>query len=79
VGLISGAFRIEVECWLVALITGIFPILRIIHFFKDVAANRRMQRAGLCKVCRYDLRAHEHGDKCPEYGTLIESAVQRLQ
>ncbi len=33
------------------------------------AAKRRTN--GLCPICRYNLRAHHPGDKCPECGTAI--------
>ena len=28
-----------------------------------------------CKVCRYDLRAHSAGQRCPECGTVIPSSL----
>jgi hypothetical protein len=74
VGRINGAFRIEFQCWLVALFTGIFPIIKIAQLFKGLAMRRRKQSAGLCQVCRYDTRAHAPGQKCPECGTLIETS-----
>jgi hypothetical protein len=33
----------------------------------------RRLKPGLCPKCRYDLRAHAPGQKCPECGTLIET------
>jgi hypothetical protein len=36
-------------------------------------ATRRPPAANCCAVCRYDLRAHKPGDKCPECGTLVPS------
>ena len=34
-------------------------------------SDRQMQRAGLCRICSYDLRAHSPGQLCPECATLI--------
>jgi hypothetical protein len=36
--------------------------------------RRRRTPAGHCPTCRYDLRAHAPGQKCPECGTVIPTA-----
>ena len=33
---------------------------------------RKRQQAGLCPTCRYDLRAHAKGERCPECGTRVQ-------
>jgi hypothetical protein len=42
-----------------------------------VVRRRRVRRhaRGLCTVCRYDLRAHSAGDRCPECGTGTKGAA----
>lgn len=49
--------------------------LFIPSLFRIVAQIRRRGRNGdsvcLCPTCRYDLRAHNPGDKCPECGNVM--------
>jgi hypothetical protein len=37
--------------------------------------RRRRILPGTCPTCHYDLRAHAPGQKCPECGTVIETAI----
>jgi hypothetical protein len=52
-------------------------LVSIFHFsllFLDRRQERRRrQTKGLCPKCRYDLRAHRPGDKCPECGTPVQA------
>jgi hypothetical protein len=41
--------------------------------------RRRRPTPGLCPACRYDLRAHAPGQKCPECGTVIATPPAVLQ
>jgi hypothetical protein len=41
------------------------------HWGYAVYAHRRAVRQGFCPSCRYDLRAHQPGQKCPECGAVI--------
>jgi hypothetical protein len=38
--------------------------------------RRRRPKPGLCPKCRYDLRAHAAGQKCPECGAVIKTPSQ---
>jgi len=40
--------------------------------------TRRQKRLGLCLHCRYDLRAHPPGARCPECGTPVPSRTHTL-
>ena len=51
-----------------ALSFAILPALA----FRSLRRRRKAAQLGLCPKCRYDLRAHEPGARCPECGTSIE-------
>jgi hypothetical protein len=55
--------------WALALLLGVTPPL-----FRDLGAQRRrrLERAGLCPGCGYDLRATP--GRCPECGTPAAGA-----
>ena len=58
-----------VPLWFVLVLTLVFPVRWVwltVRQRKDIP-----ERA--CKVCRYDLRAHSAGQRCPECGTVISS------
>ena len=52
----------------------LFAILPCVWGVGRWRAARRVG-TGLCPVCRYDLRAHRAGDKCPECGTVVAANV----
>jgi hypothetical protein len=59
---------ISIPLYLLALFAAIPSALGIF-----LLSRRRRPIPGLCPICRYDLRAHAPGQKCPECGTLIET------
>jgi predicted RNA-binding Zn-ribbon protein involved in translation (DUF1610 family) len=60
------AFRtIVVPYWMVALLTGVLPALRLARWQRRRARRARNQ----CLSCGYDLRASTH--RCPECGTPV--------
>jgi hypothetical protein len=59
-----------VSYWLV-LLTLLSPCLYYAVRWLGGWAQPRITKSKLCPNCRYDLRAHKPGDKCPECGTLI--------
>jgi hypothetical protein len=67
------SYRVKIDCWFVLLLTGFLPARRAVKLIRRKWQARLAQRSGTCKKCRYDLRAHKPGDKCPECGTLIET------
>lgn len=54
----------------VALAAAVLPWLWLRRF-----RQLRPVNAGLCPKCRYDLRAHKPGDKCPECGTAVTAST----
>jgi hypothetical protein len=48
--------------WLFVLVFAVLPLIQITRLIR----RRRQPRAGLCRVCGYDLRATP--DRCPECG-----------
>jgi hypothetical protein len=68
-GQIMHTTEIYVPDWIFVLIFVTFPARSLIEFLRQ----RKLQ-PGLCATCRYDLRAHEPGERCPEYGTVIPAS-----
>jgi hypothetical protein len=60
--------------WVLAAVTGILPLVRLIRY-RSVARRQRRIAAGLCPRCGYDLRASE--GRCPECGTEISTVLGR--
>jgi len=58
------ATNIKIPFSYLALLFSILPMLA----FRSLRRRRKLARAGLCKKCHYDLRAHAPGDNCPECG-----------
>jgi hypothetical protein len=74
----SGATRhVSVRCWLLASLTGAWPLTSLALFFRRRARVRQRTRAGCCLHCGYDLRATPQSGtatgalspNCPECGT----------
>jgi len=57
-------------CWIVA---AAVPILGFIFFAPYTRRYEYRRHHRLCVNCRYDLRTHNPGDKCPECGTRVPS------
>ncbi|MDB5323284.1 MAG: hypothetical protein JWN40_4915 [Phycisphaerales bacterium] len=64
-------------CWLLASLTGAWPLTSLALFFRRRARVRQRTRAGCCLHCGYDLRATPQSGtatgalspNCPECGT----------
>ncbi len=59
-----------IPLWIFPLIFAFIPNLYLLQILR----RQFRQNQGLCPTCRYDLRAHNPGDNCPECGTLIPTA-----
>jgi hypothetical protein len=79
----SGATRhVSLQCWLLALLAGAWPLTSLTLHLRRRARTRRRARAGCCLHCGYDLRAtpmpgkvaDDLLSKCPECGTLARRA-----
>jgi hypothetical protein len=57
-----------VPIWFIAVIALFVPATWVIS-----RLQRRRVPPGHCPTCRYDLRAHAPGQKCPECGTVIQT------
>ena len=57
--------------WLPTLSAGILPSLWLCLWWRRPWETDRRQKAGLCRVCGYDLRASP--ERCPECGTPVPS------
>lgn len=53
-------------CWLLALVTGAWPLANFTLLIRRRARRRRLALAGCCTMCGYDLRGGH--DRCPECG-----------
>jgi hypothetical protein len=60
----ASARIIHIPHWFAALLFAIFPAIRL----RSILRTRRLNRAGLCERCGYDLRATP--DRCPECGAV---------
>ena len=56
-----------VPLWFVLLLTLLLPVRWLWLTFR----RREEVPERACEVCRYDLRAHSAGQRCPECGTMI--------
>jgi hypothetical protein len=66
-------FRILVPLWLLVVVTGALPMLRLC-----LALRRWRKKApGFCSKYGYDVRANE--DRCPECGTAIGKTASSAQ
>ena len=59
---------LNVRCWVVCLLAGVFPGWRYAVYRRD--RRRRRLEAGTCPECGYDLRATPQGGRCPECGAV---------
>jgi hypothetical protein len=59
--------------WALAVASGIPPVISL-AWLPARLRRRRRERAGLCVVCGYDLRAS--AERCPECGTPISRPPQ---
>jgi hypothetical protein len=59
---------ILVHAWMPPLVLALPPLAWIVSWRRR-RALRHLLAAGRCRQCRYDLRAHRGGDRCPECGT----------
>ena len=57
---------LSVPIWALVIGTAIAPTWWVLR--RKFPAKLPM---GLCRNCRYDLRAHKPGNKCPECGTMV--------
>ncbi len=64
-------FRVKLDCWLIAFISGLFPAYKLFLAIRAFYSRRKAKSVGLCPTCSYDLRAHTPGSNCPECGTPI--------
>jgi len=53
--------------WPASLLAGVLLVRAVWKMRRD----RRLVEAGRCVACRYDLRAHRAGGRCPECGRVI--------
>jgi len=61
------SFRLViVPYWAASFVSGAWPIWSMASVVRHKARRRRRERAGLCPVCGYDLRATP--GRCPECG-----------
>jgi hypothetical protein len=69
-------FILPAPVWLGLAIASLVTLLWL-----ERKIRRHLKKAShahtLCPACRYDLRAHAFGDKCPECGTLIAASIAR--
>jgi hypothetical protein len=57
--------------WLVPILTILTSFYSFMLFMDRRQTRRKHQIKTLCHKCRYDLRAHKPGDRCPECGTVM--------
>jgi len=65
----------QLSFWAMALAFGLNSLTLIAVLY----LTRRRLPLGRCPNCKYDLRAHKAGDKCPDCGTQIAPAAQTLR
>jgi len=69
-GYADRAVFVAARFWVIALLTGIWPISSVGLLLRQRIRKRRLIRSGQCPICGYDLRASP--DRCPECGALPE-------
>ena len=57
---------VSLPVWAALMLTAVLPGWWVYRRIRP-----KILPTGLCPTCRYDLRAHQPGQKCPECGTLI--------
>ena len=67
---LDGRWVFEVPHWFVGILAATLPAVRLGKRCRARLAEFRRRRAGLCRGCRYDLRATV--DRCPECGRLVD-------
>ncbi len=71
-------FSLSAPCWLLALLTGLWPTLGIVLLVRRRRMKRRQRLDGIisCPACGYDLRATP--DRCPECGAVPTANPARI-
>ncbi len=59
--------QLQLPSWFLLLLFSLLPAKQLHRFIQQ----RRRVGINCCPTCRYDLRAHHPGEKCPECGTAI--------
>jgi hypothetical protein len=69
--LVTGWWSVGVQFWLLAILTGVFPLFWFVRYWR----NRTRLSGGRCAHCGYDLRATP--ERCPECGTAAAAGEAR--
>jgi hypothetical protein len=67
-------YTVHTRHWLVALVTGALPLLRVVSGLLKAVRVRRRAR-GRCRSCDYDLTGNVSG-VCPECGTAVSPRLE---
>lgn len=67
---ISDGYRVGFPLWLPLMPLMLLLVWQARKCVKALREYAAIQQ-GLCPTCRYDLRMHKSGDRCPECGRVI--------
>ena len=71
--MVESATQIWMPTWFLLLVTGAWPLYRLLRFRARWHQRQNRRKLGLCPRCGYDCRATP--DRCSECGTKIQTAL----